>query len=731
MDHRDREDRRRREREVSGGADRPAAPGARASASRREGQTPQQPARNNGAEARPAASAKTSGAAGKAPASGAAPGRDAKARPGPVRDLRKAAAAAQQRAPEATPAARGDGPAQTPSRPTQTRPVGPAHQPSQQPPKQSRGQPQRQPSDGAARPASPPAGETSRPESPGNKGESEQRKLKLGEKLIREGLIAPDQLEVALREQKRSNKMLGEALVSLGFITEQTLAAALAESSGFQRFDLTHTVLDTEVVKQLPKDVARKYAVLPVAVDDEHVQVAMADVYDVVAIDQVRRYFSRSKEILPMVAARSEIMEAIDAYYGYDMSIDSLLQEIESSNQEPSAVQTGDEGFVNPTVRLANAIILDAVKSGASDIHFEPEDLFVRLRYRIDGVMSQGKAFHKKYWPSLVVRLKIMAGMNIAESRHPQDGRFTFQVAAREVDFRVAAHPTVHGENIVLRVLDKAKSLRPLDSLGYDAHTVALIKKILTRPEGIIVVTGPTGSGKTTTLYSMLSYLNSIDVNIMTLEEPVEYQLPVIRQADVRDQMTFAEGIRSILRQDPDIVFVGEVRDEETASMALRAAMTGHKVFTTLHTNDALGAVTRLLDLGLSPNMLAGNIIGVLAQRLLRVLCPKCRRPRRATPAETQILGIESEEPATIHDPVGCEACRNTGYQGRTAVVEVLPFSEELDELIAEGATRRTIREAARANGFTSLADSGAAKVLAGETSVEELKKTVNIVDRL
>lgn len=561
--------------------------------------------------------------------------------------------------------------------------------------------------------------------------ESEQRKLKLGEKLIREGLIAPDQLEVALREQKRSNKMLGEALVTLGFITEQTLAATLAESSGFHRFDLKHTVLDTDVVKKLPKSVAQKYGVIPVAVDDENVQVAMADVYDVVAIDQIRRYFSRSMEILPMVAARSEIMDAIDAYYGYEMSIDSLLQEIESGAAEPSAVQTGDEGFVNPTVRLANAIILDAVKSGASDIHFEPEDLFVRLRYRIDGVMSQGKAFHKKYWPSLLVRLKIMAGMNIAESRAPQDGRFSFQVATREVDFRVAAHPTVHGENMVLRVLDKAKSLRSLDSLGYEPETVALIKKILTRPEGVIVVTGPTGSGKTTTMYSMLNYLNSINVNIMTLEEPVEYQLPVIRQSDVRESMSFAEGIRSILRQDPDVVFVGEVRDEETASMALRAAMTGHKVFTTLHTNDAMGAVTRLLDLGLTPNMLAGNIIGVMAQRLMRLLCRECRKPRRATANDAHILGVDGGDLPVIYEPVGCDACRNTGYQGRTAVVEVLPFSEELDELIAEGASRRTIRQAARARGFHSLADSGAAKVLAGESSIEELKQTVNIIDRL
>ena len=558
-----------------------------------------------------------------------------------------------------------------------------------------------------------------------------ERVIKLGEKLIEQGVIAPDQLEVALREQRRSNKMLGEALVSLGFITESTLAATLSESSGFARFDLAHTVLDTDVVRTLPKEIAQNYAVLPVASDTETVQVAMADVYDVVAIDRIRRYFPRHKEIVPMVASPSEIMEAIDAYYGYEMSIDKLLAGIEKGETELPTVQTGDEGFVNPTVRLANAIILDAVKAGASDIHFEPEDLFVRLRYRIDGVMTQGKAFHKNFWPALSVRLKIMAGMNIAESRKPQDGRFTFQVAAREVDFRVAAHPSVHGENMVLRILDKAKSLRSLDSLGYDRHVVDLIKKLMRRPEGIVVVTGPTGSGKTTSMYSLLSYLNSMSVNIMTLEEPVEYDLPVIRQSDVRDGMSFSDGVRSILRQDPDIVFIGEVRDSDTANMALRAAMTGHKVFTTLHTNDSLGAVSRLIDFGLSPGMLAGNIIAVMAQRLLRRLCPACKIPYTAGAEDCRILDVDPADPPTLYAAQGCESCRNTGYAGRTAIAEVLPFNEALDEVIVQGGTRRQIREAAKDNGFTPLAESGTAKVLAGETSVAELINTVNLVDRL
>ncbi len=560
-------------------------------------------------------------------------------------------------------------------------------------------------------------------------------KQRMGERLVGAGLISADQLDVALLEQKRSGQMLGEVLVELGFITENTLAAQLAETSGLDRFDFKHSVLDADLVRRIPREVAERHKILAVAVNDdkETVQVAMADVYNVLAIDQVRRFLPRGYEIVPQVVSETEILEAIDSYYGYEMSIDGLLREIEEGDVSVASITTGQEGFVNPTVRLVNAIILDAIKLGASDLHFEPESMFVRLRYRLDGVMTQIRTFHKDYWASICVRLKIMSDMNIAETRNPQDGRFTFNIGAREVDFRVATHPTVHGENIVIRVLDKAKSLVPLEQLGYDLGTVDLLKKLLRRPEGIIIVTGPTGSGKTTTLYSMLHYLNSIDVNIMTLEEPVEYQIPLLRQSDVRDAggMGFAEGVRSILRQDPDIVFVGEVRDEATATMALRAAMTGHQVFTTLHTNDSFGAINRLVDLGLQRHMLAGNIILVMAQRLLRRLCPSCKRPARIDERAARILGVEPDEPTPIYEPVGCERCRNTGYRGRTAIVEILPFLPDLDEVVATGGTRGQMFDIVRKVGFRTMAEDGAAKVLAGETSLEELIDTVNLTDRL
>ena len=570
-----------------------------------------------------------------------------------------------------------------------------------------------------------------RPDTASENGTSAKKLL--GERLVDKGIISKDQLEVALLEQRRSGKLLGEILVDLGFITEHTLSAMLAESSGLEQFDLRTAMLDVETVRVVPREVAERHKILVVALNERFAQVAMVDVYNVLALDRVRRYLPRHLDIVPLVASESDLIEAIDVYYGYELSIDGLLREIEEGDSASTRIETGEEGFVNPIVRLVNSVILDAIKTGASDLHFEPENMFVRLRYRLDGKLIQVRTFHKDYWPSICVRLKIMSGMNIAETRNPQDGRFTFNVGAREVDFRVSSHPTVHGENIVIRVLDKAKSLVPMDQLGYARDKIVLLKKVLKRPEGIVIVTGPTGSGKTTTLYSVLSYLNSMDINVMTLEEPVEYQIPLLRQSDVRETqgMSFAEGVRSILRQDPDVVFIGEVRDEATASMALRAAMTGHQVYTTLHTGDALGAVTRLIDLGLPPAMLAGNVIAVLAQRLVRRLCPQCKVTKRADEAECRILKADPSHPPQISAAKGCPHCRHTGYKGRTAIAEILPFNHELDELVAVNATRGTMFKTAVNHGYIPMAEDGVAKVLAGETSIEELIGTVNLVERL
>jgi len=559
-----------------------------------------------------------------------------------------------------------------------------------------------------------------------------KRPMRIGEKLMSMGLISKDQLDVALQEQRVKKKLLGAILVELGFISEQALGEILAESAGTKKFDPKASMLDPALVKKVPKEVAIRYKVLAVGMKDEVLQLAISDVYNVLAVDQVRRYFKRNTQIEPIYCSEAEILDLIDQYYDYELSIDGILREIETGERDLTDLSGTETGYVNPTVRLVDAILVDAIKVGASDIHFEPEGQFLRLRYRIDGNLMQVRSFHRNYWAAIAVRIKIMSGMNIAETRMPQDGRISFEVMGREVDFRVATQPTVHGENIVMRLLDKTKSLVPLEKLGFAEHSISLLKKLLKRPEGIIIVTGPTGSGKTTTLYSILSYINSMDVNIMTLEDPVEYQLPLIRQTNVREgTVDFSNGIKSLMRQDPDIIFIGEVRDEDTALMAVRASLTGHQVFTTLHTNDALGAIPRLADIGVPPHLLAGSLICCMAQRLARKLCNNCKKPRLATGEEAQILGFMPDSPPTIYDPVGCKECRNTGHKGRTAIIEILRVDEGLNEMIATGATRNTMMNYALNNGFITMAEDGIDKVLQGVIDIEQLVSNLDLTDRM
>ncbi|HEU5047562.1 MAG TPA: ATPase, T2SS/T4P/T4SS family [Rickettsiales bacterium] len=560
-----------------------------------------------------------------------------------------------------------------------------------------------------------------------------KKPMRLGDKLIELGLISKDQLQIALLEQKTSKKLLGGILIEMGFVTESALGEVLAESAGAQKFDPKSTMLDSSVIKQIPKELALRHKIIPVSFENGEVNLAMADVYNILAIDQVRRNFPKGTKIVPVFCTETEILELIDQYYEYEMSIDGILREIETGIRENTRQLDGrQEGYVNPTVRLVNSLLIDAIKNNASDIHFEPEGAFLRLRYRIDGQMTQIRSLHRDYWNAMVVRIKIMAGMNIAETRNPQDGRISYNVMGRDVDFRVATQPTVHGENIVMRLLDKANSLVPLENLGFSDHNIKLLKKMLKRPEGIIIVTGPTGSGKTTTLYSVLSYINSIDVNIMTLEDPVEYQLPLIRQSSIREgSLDFLHGIKSLMRQDPDIIFVGEVRDEETAIMAVRAALTGHQVYTTLHTNDAIGAIPRLSDIGVPPHLLAGSLICSLAQRLARKLCVHCRRPRLATREECNIMDFDPENPPTVYDPVGCDKCKRKGYKGRVAITEILRIDEGMDELISTRATRNQIQDYAMDNGFIPMALDGIDKVLAGQIDLQELISTIDLTDRL
>lgn len=561
-----------------------------------------------------------------------------------------------------------------------------------------------------------------------------QAKMKLSDLLLEKGLISKDQLQIALKEQQNNTeKLIGSILVDLGFITESALGEVLTESSGTQSFDLNIAVLDANLINKVSKDIAIRYKIVPVNITHDSVMVAINDIYNIMALDQVRKIFPRNLKIVPVYASESQILEIIDQYYSYDMSIDGILKEIETGIIDNKKLDGQDEAYINPTVRLVNALLVDAIKKGASDIHFEPEGSFLRLRYRIDGKMMQIRSLHKDYWSAMAVRIKILSNMNIAESRNPQDGRIQYNVLGRDIDFRVATQPTIHGENIVMRILDKKQSLMPIESLGFSEHNTQLIKKILKRPEGIIIVTGPTGSGKTTTLYSILKYINSIEKNIMTLEDPVEYQLPLIRQTNIKEGagVDFTDGIKALMRQDPDIIFVGEVRDHETANMALRAAMTGHQVFTTLHTNDALGAIPRLIDIGVQSRMLAGSLICVIAQRLTRKLCEHCKQPYKASAEECRILGYDQANPPQLYKHIGCEKCNFIGYKGRIAIIEVLVVTRELDELIAVNSTRKTLLECAQQQGYLTMVDDGIQKTLEGVTTLEEVINTIDLTNRL
>lgn len=557
-------------------------------------------------------------------------------------------------------------------------------------------------------------------------------KGRIGDRMVEMGLITEDQLNVGLQEKKVSGKMLGEIFVELGFIDEETLTSFLAESSGFPLFDPQNTIVDGEALAFIEKDVALKYGVLPVSIVESTVMVAMADPYDVMAMDLLRRYIPKGFNIKPMVATGAVLSEAIDAAYGYASSISAILKELESSEDggDDLTKLNEAEAFTHPIVRLVNALVFDAVKLGVSDLHFEPEENFIRLRYRKDGVLYTAQILHKKHWNGISQRIKIISNMNIADKLSPQDGRFNLNVGGKEADFRVSSLPTVHGENIVLRVLDKSASIMPLAKLGFSPGNLKKIKDSQSKPEGIIIVTGPTGSGKSTSLYSMLNEINDVEINIQTLEDPVEYALPMIRQTYVREGvLEFADGIKALLRQDPDIIFIGEIRDGETANMALKAAMTGHQVYTTLHTNDSFGAIPRLLDLGLKPGMIAGSIIAIFAQRLTRKLCNNCKEEHTPDSEECQILGVDEANPPQIykHKQGGCDMCAGMGYKGRIAVAEILTFDEDLDELLAGGASKADIKVAAVKKGFKSMKDDGILKILEGITDLDAVSKVVNL----
>jgi len=494
--------------------------------------------------------------------------------------------------------------------------------------------------------------------------------------LMAKGFLSNDQFAIVKKEREKTGKNFSQTLVALGFISEQSLNQIVAEHGGFTALDLSSTSLDHELIKILPRHIAEQRQIIPVSMEGSNLLLALVDVYDLRALDQARKYFPHCT-LQPVLTNSAQLKAAIDRYYGYELTVDKLLKEIESSN----VALEGEATWVSPVVRLVETLLIHGIKLGASDVHFQPEESFVRVRYRIDGILQQHCVFHKSYWSAICVRLKVISDLNLAESRRPQTGRLSLMYGLREVDFRVSSHPTVYGESIVLRILDKQHSIRSLEHLGFNPEQVASLIQQIKQPQGLFIITGPTGSGKTTTLYSILQYLNSSSRNIMTLEQPVEYRLPMIRQSEIREmsKTTFADGVRSLLRQDPDIIFIGEVRDEDTAQMAMRAAMTGHLVFTTLHTNDSASVISRLRDLGLKPGMVADYLVASVSQRLLRLLCANCSGD-------------------------GCQDCHHTGFKGRQAVGEILVFNATLKDLVAEGASPSLLRKAATEQGFKPMA---------------------------
>lgn len=546
------------------------------------------------------------------------------------------------------------------------------------------------------------------------------------------GLITRDQAEIALTEHERRGGSIGDILVATGILTLDDLTAILASASSTEAIRLDDMVADAPALAMISKTLAQNFNVFPVSFSKSEsvLVVAITSINDVVAMDQCRAAVPDTVKLAWRLASKADIRSAINRFYGYALSIDEILKGIRTGQAEAlQAPQVGEDVFAHPIVRLIDALLADAVLENASDIHFEPEESFLRIRYRVDGVLRQVRVLHKQYWAAMTVRLKVLSNMDIAETRAPQDGRISMVIQGHDIDFRAAAQPTIHGENFVLRVLDRRKSIVALNDMGLLPHNLATLRLMLARPYGIVLVTGPTGSGKTTTLYSVLNEMNTDEVNIMTLEDPVEYPMARIRQASASEgtKMSFAAGVRSMMRQDPDIILVGEIRDQDTAEMALRAAMTGHQVFSTLHANSAVLSIPRLIDMGIRTDMLTGNVIGIISQRLVRKLCKECKEPYEASEIERVILGVKDGAACTLYRAFGCPACKGIGYRGRSSIMELLRFDNGLDDLISRNARSTEITAYAKQHGFTTMAEDGLARVAAGTTSLEEVARVVDL----
>jgi type IV pilus assembly protein PilB len=561
---------------------------------------------------------------------------------------------------------------------------------------------------------------------------AKQRNLKdLGEILVEEGLISAEQLEKANEEKDRLNRSLGRVLIEMEMLEEPDLVAALARQVGLEYIDLAEHQIDPQAVALLPEPVARRYRALPIGFENSHVVVAMSDPANVFAMDDIRTI--TGMEVKPVVATVADVDAAIRRYGQFDRTAEDIATEAATQaggddRQDLEGMPTAVEEA--PIVRLVNLLITQGVADRASDIHVEPMEKDIRIRYRIDGVLHEVMRSPKNIQNGLISRLKVMADINIAERRVPQDGRVGLVVGGKAVDLRVATLPTVYGEKVVIRILDKTSALLKLAELGFLESSYERFEDAFRKPYGTVLVTGPTGSGKSTTLYATLNIINSPEKNIITVEDPVEYRLHGISQMQVNPKagLQFSTALRSILRADPDIVLIGEIRDRETAIIGIEAALTGHLVLSTLHTNDAPSAITRLIEMGVEPYLVASALDCVVAQRLARKLCSRCKEAYNPTEAELEEAGFSESEAEAIdqlYRPNGCQSCGKTGYQGRMGLYEVMPVTEEVERLAAERRSSEQIRRMAIEQGMVTLREDGLQKVAMGMTSLEEIFRVV------
>ena len=535
--------------------------------------------------------------------------------------------------------------------------------------------------------------------------------------LIDSGLVTAEEIDKAIDETKKLKRPLDRVILDMHILDKDALYKVIAQKSGFEYKSLTDLTVDKEILKTYPEDLARNTQSVPLFIKNSFLHVAMQDPGNVSFIDQIQLFTGYPLEAY--LAAPSDIEEAISRIYNPKEETKDLFSELKTEEGKPVSESTS-------IVKIVDLIIAQAVRDRASDIHIEPEQNETRIRFRIDGVLHEVPAPPKDWELAIISRIKVLAGMDIAESRSPQDGHFQSKVDDRVIDFRVSVLPTIHGENVVMRLLDTASVTIGLERLGFTTYEdMNRYEALISKPYGIILSTGPTGCGKTTTLYSALMRINTPDRNIITLEDPVEYRLGLIRQVQINPKagITFANGLRAILRQDPDVLMVGEIRDLETARMAVQAALTGHLVFSTLHTNDAPGAVARLIDMGVEPFLVSASLIGVMAQRLIRIVCPNCKESYKPSKAIIKKWGLQGGSDIVAYRGKGCDECKGTGYHGRTGIFELMSIDDEMKEMIISGASAVALREKARKIGMRTLWEDGREKVLKGITTFEEVAR--------